>query len=508
MPIDPYSLCPGGTGKKIKFCCSDLLGDLDKIQRMLEGEQYQACLKHVERLLQSHADRACLLATQTMLLRVLNRIDDSKTAATAFLEKHPESPLALADMALAVVVSEGGCEALAWIQRAIVASGTQVPPRVYEAMGVVSRVLASEGEFMAARALVGFQVAIYREDQRTTEFLVQLNSSPAVPLVFKEDQGTREAPADVPWKAAFDEAVDLSARGQTARAAERLTELTEQGVDDPAVWRNLAAMRGRLADTPGCIEALGRFTSLDVSLDEAVEAETLCRFLSEDPLGDQIDRLTLTCVVGDVERFEAAFSATPQVTQLQGEFPPPADDEPPPKSVYLLCEDGSPEADAQTVRRILCQAFLFGKQTDREARLEVLDVAAPDLDLVEALLAEAVGDDFASSVEQEVTGEVSATLELLNRRWRLPEGAQPEEARDVAVRQVDRAVLRIWLKSPLALLDGKSPEEAAGDAAYRVRLLAAVSVLEFWLEQLGSRFDLNRLREQLGLPVPEPIDPE
>ncbi|MFM8705283.1 MAG: hypothetical protein ACKOHG_15725, partial [Planctomycetia bacterium] len=26
MPLDPYSPCPGGTGKKIKFCCSELVG--------------------------------------------------------------------------------------------------------------------------------------------------------------------------------------------------------------------------------------------------------------------------------------------------------------------------------------------------------------------------------------------------------------------------------------------------------------------------------------------------
>ena len=27
MAIDTYAPCPGGTGKKIKFCCSDLVGD-------------------------------------------------------------------------------------------------------------------------------------------------------------------------------------------------------------------------------------------------------------------------------------------------------------------------------------------------------------------------------------------------------------------------------------------------------------------------------------------------
>ena len=65
MPIDAYSPCPCGTGKKIKFCCKDLLTDLQKIERMLEGEQYMACLAHIERLEHSHPDRACLLATKT-----------------------------------------------------------------------------------------------------------------------------------------------------------------------------------------------------------------------------------------------------------------------------------------------------------------------------------------------------------------------------------------------------------------------------------------------------------
>ena len=53
MTIDPYAICPGGTGKKIKFCCSDLVSELDKVQRMVEGDQRVACLdyiaKHIHR---------------------------------------------------------------------------------------------------------------------------------------------------------------------------------------------------------------------------------------------------------------------------------------------------------------------------------------------------------------------------------------------------------------------------------------------------------------------------
>ena len=49
MPIDPYAACPGGTGKKIKFCCADLVGDLEQLDRLIEGEQISAALEQVER---------------------------------------------------------------------------------------------------------------------------------------------------------------------------------------------------------------------------------------------------------------------------------------------------------------------------------------------------------------------------------------------------------------------------------------------------------------------------
>ena len=30
MAINPYALCPCGSGKKIKFCCGDLAGEMER----------------------------------------------------------------------------------------------------------------------------------------------------------------------------------------------------------------------------------------------------------------------------------------------------------------------------------------------------------------------------------------------------------------------------------------------------------------------------------------------
>ena len=67
MAIDTYAPCPGGTGKKIKFCCSDLVGELDQLDRLIDWDQITAALDQVSRLQEKHPGRACLMATRTKL---------------------------------------------------------------------------------------------------------------------------------------------------------------------------------------------------------------------------------------------------------------------------------------------------------------------------------------------------------------------------------------------------------------------------------------------------------
>ena len=52
MQLDAYTVCPCGSGKKIKFCCSkDLLHDIDKILRALVGQQYISALDQTTKLI-------------------------------------------------------------------------------------------------------------------------------------------------------------------------------------------------------------------------------------------------------------------------------------------------------------------------------------------------------------------------------------------------------------------------------------------------------------------------
>jgi len=513
MPIGPYSPCPGGTGNKIKFCCPDLLGDLQKMHRMLEGEQYQACLRHIEHLEKSHPDKACLLSLKILLLRSVGRRDEAEATAAAFLAKYPQNPIALAESALVAAMHRDGRRAMELILEAVAESTDEFHARVYEAIYSLSRALLALGEILAARALATMQMGFQREDRRPMSLLMQLHGSPNLPLVVKESSGLRDAPDDAPWKAEFDEVVALASRGRWGEASERVAELAKRFNGDPVLWSNAATLRGWTADTPGCIEALEKYASLDVPLENGVEAEALALFLSEDPVGDRQEVSILRYTVRDADQLQAALASSPKVSEMQADLASMADeDSPPPKALFAFFDLVPPEPDAPltaaTTPQVVCQGLLFGKQTDREARLELVDVSVPDLDGLKAFVRDTAGDALDGEPEQEVIGHVSASRELLSRNWRLPAECSQQDVQRLVTEHLDCAILEVWPQSPLGLLDGKCPQEAAGDDVYRVRLLAAVLLLDFWLEQIGGEFDFNRLRSRLGLPTLEPIDPD
>ncbi len=511
MPVDHYTPCPGGCDKKIKFCCPDLVGELEKINRMLEGEQYAGCREHVDRLLEKTPDRACLLATKVLLLRASGQLEESKAAVASFIEHHPTNPVALAESAMLAAATEGGSPAIKLLQQAIVASDGKIHGRVWNAMDAVARVLASEENFLAARAVALMQVSIQRDDQRSLELLMELNSQPSVPLVMKTDARLESCPDDAAWKADFDAAVLSANKGHWIEAVEKFAALSEQASDAPSVWRNLATIRGWMADPSGMGEALDKYAALDVPLEDAVEAQALRSLMTEDPLGDQSDVLNLRYTIKDAETVAAALLAAEQTTEIRSDLSSLTGEEgPPPKTGFVLFDGGvagsTDELTLDSIARVLCQVVVFGKETDREARLEAMAVVGDDADQVKALLSELVGDELDSVVEEEVIESESRTYEILTQRWRLPENCPPDKFRALAEKYLDGALLNQWPDMPLGLLGGKSPREAAGEESLRVKVLAAILVLQHWSDQVGGEFDFNRLRSGLGLPTLEPVE--
>ena len=512
MPLDAYSFCPGGTGKKIKFCCPDFLGELQKIERMLEGEQYLACGKHVDQLLQKHPDRACLLSTKIVASRASGQMEQAAAAVAAFIEKHPENPDALAESAVQTAVDQGGREAVAVLQQAMDSLDKEMSLRLYEAMGTVAEVLLSEGQWSAARALWQLQSAIARDDPRPVDMLIAMNGSPSVPLLRKEDPQIGSPPDDAPWKARYEETLAPLATGNWQATEKLLAPLAEEVGDSPLMWRNLATLRGWLADSVGSAEALRKYAALDIPPEDAVEAEALAMFLSELPLDDPIEMIKAEWTVGDFEQLQTALAADPRAVPIPFDLSSfSSEGSPPPKAAYLLLDrpvaEKSDEVNLEKVSRVFGQAMLYGRETDREARLEVIGVLATDLSETKSLIAEIAVESVGAEVAEDVMATTSASTEIVERKWHPPKDTTQEELRKLSDEYVRDGLMNRWGELKLGALDGKSPREATALPEYAVKLAAAVMVLEFLAHRGIGDFDLNELRTELGVPTLDPIDP-
>jgi len=519
MSLDPYLPCPCGSGDKVKFCCcKDILPEMEKILRMLEGEQRMATLEHINRLLEKHPGRAALLATRAMVELRLGQHDDAQQTTEAFLEKCPDNPVALGLTAMLQTSRFGAAAAIEPLQRALQATGDTVPAVVYEAIGGVGQALLVEGDVLAARAHLMLQGTMpVEEDMRAAEMIMELSRSPQVPLLLRQGLQFDLPPDDAPWKEAFEAAMEPAERGAWLAAIENLTPLESEWPNAAAIVKAMAVLSSYLAESAVTIASLRKYASLGdaVELDDAIEAEAVAQLLDPETTGDKIEVVNVEYAVTDVELLLQQLHADDRValmpidpTQLGTE------ESPPPKGVFWLLDRAVPASGVDlaldAVPNVLGEMFVFGRQTDREARLETVLARTEDFDEKTRAIAEVAGGavDTAAGPQIEVVNETPAIEQALTWSWHFPVDTPTDRRRELVALQRREMILRRWPRQSLAVLHGKTPREAAGEETYRIRLLAAILLLQLSGELNQWEVDYDELRTELGLPTPQPIDPE
>jgi len=510
MALDSYSLCPGGTGKKIKFCCPDLLPELEKIDRMIEGEQFLASVQHIDQLEQKGQYRACLMAIKAELLRVTNQLDRYKPYVADFVARFPQNSVAWSESALLAAVSDGSRAAMGKLQRAIALGDGTFLSRVLDAARVVAGALIHEGHLAAGRALLQVVVKLDPEDHESRERLIHISGSAEVPMLLKSDAELLACPPDVGWRAEFEAAIAPLKTANWQEAADRLTALAAEVPDAPAVWNHLALLRNWLADEAGAIEAFHKFAALAVPLEDAVEAHATAMLLSDSPFGDDIDIVRWAWPVLDPERLQESLLSDRRLVPMPVDASTwPAGDSPPPRIAGMLLDRptlGNHEGiSLDTMPSVLGQFLLFGRETDRAARLEIVGLTRTQANLAMTLFRQIGGDVLESAPEETLLAKTSASHQMISHRWAPPRGAPRDQVDALLLQDFRDALLNRWPDCPLGVLAGRTLRQAAGDPAAQVTALAAILVMQQWVARSHAEFDFNELRSQLGLPTLGPI---
>lgn len=504
-------MCPGGTGKKLKFCCSDLITDLDKIDRMLAGEQRIAGLDYVDKMLAKHPDRACLLAIKSSLHAELEQPEKLKETLDRLLAKHPGNPIGLAELTLLHVAEHGGRASIDLLQKAIAAAGTHFPLQTAHALDEVASALVEEGELLAARGHLMFRLSIGGLDSEPVmSMLMSLNGVAGVPLTAKQITRLAPCPAGATYQRGFDAAYEAAQRGNWIAASEKFYELVSKVGDQAVIWHNLAILRGWLGDSAGAVRALRKCAALKTSLDDQVEAESLAQWLeSQSALRDEVEAIKLEIPVTNHDQLATLLASDSRLQPIPGDLSRTGEEgQPPPQGVYWLIDRPMPETGVNialgSVPTVVGELLWFGRQTDRPERLELITFRGPRGDKALASLQAALGSVLGTAGGEEVLSKMDLVQQALSADWRFPADT-PEKHRAQLLSQHEMATItEIWPKLKLKVFGGKSAEEIAGDSKERVKLLAAILNLELTSNLPAVTDAARQLRSKLGLPQPEP----
>ena len=511
MPLDPYAPCPCGSGKKLKFCCADLATDIEKIHRMVEGEQPHAALRHVEQALAAHPNRASLLDLKATLELALDDLPAATSTVESFLAAHPSNPSALADRALLLARKGAAPSAVHALQEALAGLETDMPRRVLEAIGAVGHALLVAGHVVGAQAHLWLYTGIAPEDDsRGIELMMRLNQSGHLPLLLRERMMLREWPENVSWRDEALQATAFSDRGQWLRAVAIVDQLGQQHGADAALVYNRAVLGGWLADERALAAGLHAFARLDVPLEDAIEAEAIAQLIDPEAKEPTVDSVEQVYDVADLDKLVASLKADARAEPYEIDRTQRADDSPPPQDTFVLLDKPMPSTGATIVREdvplVIGFVSVFGRQTDRAERLVLLTDKGQDFESAISALAEIGGDALGNMAEEKTVAKVSLTEQALSWRWLFPDDTPPALRRTLTATERHHAIVTRWPDVPRAALDGKSPREAKDVPELQIPLMAALLTLELGSNNVGQEQAFQELRDELGLPQPAPLD--
>lgn len=521
MAIDTYAPCPGGTGKKIKFCCSDLVGDLEQLDRLVEGDQVSAALDQVRRLDEKHPRRACLMATRTKLELASKRYDEAAATSGAFLEAFPDNPLALGHAAITDALAGRMQESAAAFDKARAAApGAETSAELVRIAATLVQAAAQLGNVGFAQGIVDWlgDTGIGSDDER--RMLAAIVGSSGVPPALRTRVRLEPLREESPWRPEFDAALEharqwrlskaltgfRSLKGVAGESRELFTniallcEMLARPVEASEAWLSVARLRATPADD--AVEATGRAMALESEADP--DRSPVVRFAS---------RIAALAVPAG-EEGSAAIDLLEDRIRHAGRFDPAAFDRQqwvarnaaPPRSAWRVYDDATPA-------RLLATLLIFGRQTDREPEA-VLQGFAPDVELARPGVESALGCAFGGEMITEAMPPVNPTNWLAGAQFRLqPPAAAPAPAKpgeptefDALLAEQRRATwdrfLAVWPDTPLPELLGKTPREAVADPQMARRVEALVSEGEATSRRPDASAAWTAVRSRLGQTPP------
>jgi tetratricopeptide (TPR) repeat protein len=518
MAVDPYALCPCGSGRKLKFCCGDILLDMQRVMRLREN-QPEAAVKMLRDLYRKHPDKDVVLRELCHTLLELNEVAEARNAVQEFLRRHPDQPAGLLTQAEIGLSESGFAGARRAIHRAFQICTRSMPAQVAHLAARIAAHNANRGFLFAAREHLALAVRLATgERQRALVMeLINLESMSSIPMAFR--CAWHLLPLSLPEPAAQQElrARKLSSLGCWEPAAILYNRLADQFPTEGAVWFNLGLCQAWDARVQEAAGSLHHAATLLSDFDLAAEAEALAQELSLLFTSERYSTVSVTLKVRSVSELlsrlqnEADIVDSPTHDHSECDHGHGVTHA---AELALLSESSAPDGRGGSfaLHESIADIDVFDLDVEPDPDAEAgkdeatgyIEITALDNRMDEAIvrLRAAAGDLIVTTADQEARSTVKHHVTFARPFDRNPATLKgmTQSAFTELLRRLEPGMVEAWLNQPTELLDNKSPLEAAALPELRTKLAACLLVMQSHAAEHEHWPDLVSLRARLGLP--------
>jgi hypothetical protein len=240
---------------------------------------------------------------------------------------------------------------------------------------------------------------------------------------------------------------------------------------------------------------------------DRVHAEALATAVDPESSNVLVDIVKVSIELKDTDAAMESLLSNKRFTKFET---PSSDGQPAARSGFQVLDREPPTDDAEVtldnLPSLSGSMLVYGKQTDREARVEIILVKNGSYDSTIEFIKKTIGESLGTELESE---PVSSTNELQaevfgNPRFEVER--DPEKRRELASAFRKKSLLEVWPDKPRQAFEGKTPREVAKESPENLRLLAELLSFEIESELHSWDFNVDDIRKAIDLPERERID--
>lgn len=295
-------------------------------------------------------------------------------------------------------------------------------------------------------------------------------------------------------------------------ALDIMEDLLEDAPGETVLLNSIAILNTYLGLEEGIQAWRDYAAAIDAGSDAAIEAEAYAQMLNNQSNPDVQAIQKLTYTIDNLDLIQELLVANSQARMVPDPgFGNDDPNNPPPRSLFVLTDKAQLETGVDvTMEQIpiaVATLYLFGKQTDRDARLELVLANLDGQDAATSVLQTICGDELGKLEDTSDITEVPVLADALSWNPVFPEDTPQELMQQLSLTQRENSFRDIFPTLQLQAFNGRTAEELALDFNHRTKVQATLLIIETNLQCRDYQTDLNFVREKLGLVPLEPIDP-